>query len=91
MLGLILQLCGPFMLGGSNNKQFTWLGETQQRHVYIMALSLLRYDKMKNLEVFAVYQQRRSRRCGRLFLHAANQTVKHLVRQKYMKSLCLQM
>lgn len=37
---------------------FTWLGESLQGQVNIMALSLSRYDKVKNLEVLAVDDQR---------------------------------
>lgn len=61
-------------------RQLTWLGEALQGQVNILALPLSRYDKVKNLEVLAVDDQRTARRCGRLFLHTAHQAVKHLVR-----------
>lgn len=58
--------------------QSTWLGETQQGQVNILAVLFTRYDEMKNLEVLAVNDQRASWGGGWLFLHAAHQTVEKL-------------
>lgn len=62
--------------------KFTWLGEALQGQVDVVALPLPRHDKVKNLEVLAANEQRTSRGCGGLFLHAAHQAVKHLVGQR---------
>lgn len=70
--------------------RFTWLGETLQGQVNIVALPLSRYDQMKNLEVLAVNDQRVTWGCRGLFLHTAHQTVKHLAPQGKKAGFILQ-
>lgn len=63
--------------------QLTWLGETLQGQMNIMAFPLLGNDNMKNLEVLTVDEQSTPRACCGLFLHAEHQTVKHLRQDKW--------